>query len=383
MLQKNIYEHAKITEYFKKFTKDTTSITKNPGGPSQQDFDFEGQSELYRMYRPRYPVTLLQHLAFTLESNGFPSEKRDLAVDIACGSGQVTCSLARSWKDAYTSKVTKEQYGLNFKKVIGIDESTKQLEEATQMDNIEYRCENAYNMPFQENSVQLVTIAQGLHWFDHNKLMQQIHRILVKNGICAVLGYSTPVFLRYDKYFHPAFKTYYEETLGSIHPPSDKRCYWNIDRRLLDHQYQQLSFDPPFDKKKMDRGMFYEHVHMNEHQLFGYFLTWSGYRQYMKKHNIAIGDKEKDPLNSLRSAFKKELAARSDTTMLVTIPFFLITFPKFKFYTGIINKNKKQKINKNFSSSKNCNVRSQFVYSVGRQKKFNAYHNKKKVKLLN
>ena len=52
----------------------------------------------------------------------------------------------------------------------------------------------AEEMPFlSSNSVDLVTCAQAIHWFDREKFYTEVKRVLNKNGVLAVIGYGLQV----------------------------------------------------------------------------------------------------------------------------------------------------------------------------------------------
>ena len=45
-------------------------------------------------------------------------------------------------------------------------------------------------LPFEDNSVDLVTCCQAIHWFDIPKFYQEVNRVLrSKGGVLAVYGY--------------------------------------------------------------------------------------------------------------------------------------------------------------------------------------------------
>ena len=97
-----------------------TSARQAPTIDGKKDFfDYEGQATLYRKFRPRYPASLL----------GYVDKKcvtKELAADIACGSGQLTLPLAQDLETGKSDATDESNYGLGFEKVIGIDQSAKQ-----------------------------------------------------------------------------------------------------------------------------------------------------------------------------------------------------------------------------------------------------------------
>lgn len=52
-------------------------------------------------------------------------------------------------------------------------------------------------MPVENNSIDLVTIAQAIHWVNREKFYGECSRILKRNGVLALIGYAIP-FLSSD-----------------------------------------------------------------------------------------------------------------------------------------------------------------------------------------
>ena len=96
-----------------------------------------------------------------------------MAVDIGTGTGQIASVIASE-----------------FKKVYGFDTSAKMLESATKADNVEYAVGNAEELPtLQDNSVDLVTVGQAAHWFNHAAWFKEMYRILKPNGTLSFWSY--------------------------------------------------------------------------------------------------------------------------------------------------------------------------------------------------
>lgn len=125
-------------------------------------------STSYSAYRPTYGPTLFNQL-FAYHKGGY-----DSAIDIGCGTGQITAIIAPK-----------------FKKVHGFDTSAKMLEAATKADNIEYAVGNAERLPtLTDNSVDMVTVGQAAHWFDHEAWFKEMYRILKPNGTLSFWSYN-------------------------------------------------------------------------------------------------------------------------------------------------------------------------------------------------
>ncbi|XP_073318220.1 putative methyltransferase DDB_G0268948 [Pagrus major] len=107
----------------------------------------------------------------------------DLAVDVGCGSGQVTIPLA-----AY------------FTKVVGTDNSAAQLEMAlinSNPPNVSYRQCSAEELPFASGEVDLVMSMSAAHLFDRPKFLVEADRVLRPGGCLAVGCHTTDAELEY------------------------------------------------------------------------------------------------------------------------------------------------------------------------------------------
>jgi len=132
----------------------------------------------YNSFRPTYPTQLFEAI------NNYHTGDHDLVIDIGCGSGQASYPLTKY-----------------FKKVIGTDLSQTMINAANNeikpenKDKIKFIQSQAENLNFaKDSSVDLVTAAQCVHWFDHDKFFKEIDRILKPGGTIAIWGYADPIF---------------------------------------------------------------------------------------------------------------------------------------------------------------------------------------------
>src|ERR1051326_7411546 len=103
---------------------------------------FSKQATGYAKFRPRYPQKLFDYL-------GSIAPSRQLAWDCATGNGQAAVGLASV-----------------FDRVIATDASEKQIANAEQHDHVEYRVAPAEESGLESSSIDLIMVAQALHWFD-------------------------------------------------------------------------------------------------------------------------------------------------------------------------------------------------------------------------
>jgi SAM-dependent methyltransferase len=122
----------------------------------------------YAASRPDYPGRLFR----ILESLG---PGRRLAWDCATGNGQAAIPLARS-----------------FRSVFATDADEGQISYAKAHPRIRYSVAPADQAPVADASVDLVTVAQALHWFDLPSFYGEVGRVLKPGGLFAAWSYFLP-----------------------------------------------------------------------------------------------------------------------------------------------------------------------------------------------
>ena len=103
---------------------------------------FSKQAAQYTQFRPRYPRELFQYLATAGDGHA-------RAWDCGTGNGQAAVVLAEF-----------------FDEVVATDASSRQIAEAEPHPRVKYVVAPAEACPIEPNSVDVVTVAQALHWFD-------------------------------------------------------------------------------------------------------------------------------------------------------------------------------------------------------------------------
>lgn len=140
--------------------------------------DSNFKSDAYAQFRPAYDQQVFDKIT-SYHKGGL-----ELAVDIGSGTGQAAYPLTKY-----------------FKKVIGTDLSHTMIKTANKKiteefkGKIEFQQSPGEDLSFlADESVDLVTAAQCIHWFNHPKFFAEINRILKPNGTLAFWGYADPVF---------------------------------------------------------------------------------------------------------------------------------------------------------------------------------------------
>ena len=139
-------------------------------------------------------------------------------------------------------------------------------------------------------SVDLVTAAQALHWFDIDAFFREARRVLVPGGAIAVWCYS---LVEIDTDVDPLVRRLYGETLGP---------YWPVERRLVDTGYRTIQF--PFAEFALPLLAIEQGLSLD--QLGGYLRTWSATQRYML-------ERSDDPVTPVIEALRESWGAAQRT----------------------------------------------------------------------
>ena len=227
---------------------------------------FSAGAAEYARFRPTYPTALYDWLAAI-------AARRELAVDVGTGNGQVAVELAA-----------------RFNRVVGVDPSEAQLASATPHPRVEYRCAPAEATGVAAGSADLVTAGQAFHWFRHEAFFEEVRRI-ARPGGDAVLCVWTYSLARITPEIDAVVGDLYRGYLDR---------YWEPERRLVESFYSQVEVPfqeltvPAFDMRATWR---LEH-------LFGYLGTWSPLKRYIEAHGT-------NPIRRDRAAPRPRVGGRA------------------------------------------------------------------------
>ncbi len=172
-----------------------------------------------------------------------------MAWDCATGNGQAAIALSHY-----------------FEKVLATDASANQIKYAQPKSNIEYRVAGAENSGIESQTVDLVTVAQALHWFDGPEFYEEVKRVASRSCVFAAWGYSV---LRIGPVIDIAIDKIYEEVVGE---------FWTPERRQVELRYDTLSI--PFGP--IESHQFQIKDNWNLSTLCSYIMTWSSSQRYLK-----------------------------------------------------------------------------------------------------
>jgi SAM-dependent methyltransferase len=220
---------------------------------------FSKQAAGYAKFRPRYPQKLFDYL-------GSIAPSRQLAWDCGTGNGQAAVGLASV-----------------FDRVIATDASEKQIANAQPDEQVEYRVAAAENSGIESDTIDLIMVAQALHWFDLDHFYAEARRVLKPHGVLTASAYN---LLHIDPAIDEVVNRYYYEVVGP---------FWPQERKLVE-QFADL----PFPFPEISPPKFEMTAWCNLDHLLGYLQTWSSTQRF-------LAAKGSDPLqqimDDLRSAW--------------------------------------------------------------------------------
>ena len=114
-------------------------------------------------------------------------------------------------------------------------------------------------------SVDLVTVAQALHWFDVTAFYAEAESVARPGALLAVWNYPRPQFV--DAELDRRFFAFYSQVVGP---------YWPPERRHIEAGYKTL----PFPFEEIETPQFGFELNWNLEQLAGYASSWSATARY-------------------------------------------------------------------------------------------------------
>lgn len=219
---------------------------------------FSAQSVDYARFRPDYPGELFAFIA------GAAPNKASVW-DCGTGNGQAALALAEHFDSVYAT-----------------DPSSLQIEAARPRDGVTYSIAPAEESGLPDASVDCVTVAQALHWFDFDAFYAEVRRVCRPGGLLAAWGYSlNTVIPAVDEIFY----RFYEDIVGE---------YWPPERKYIENGYRDI----PFPFAPVEHPELKLEKEWNLYEFAGYLSTWSAVSRFRM-------ERESDPLDLI----EKDLTA--------------------------------------------------------------------------
>lgn len=216
---------------------------------------FSGHAADYREFRPAYPPELFAFLASLA-----PGHK--LAWDCGTGNGQAAVGLAE-----------------HFERIFATDASTKQIQVAERHPKIEYAIASAECCPLPDACVDLVLVAQALHWFDLDRFYSEVRRVCRPGGILVATCYYEPGVNEEVN----AVLSRYQELVHSCWPPG---------REWVDAGYRTI----PFPFEELPKPTFDLTLESDLAGFLGYLGTWSATKVFIQTNG-------RDPVERFANEF--------------------------------------------------------------------------------
>jgi SAM-dependent methyltransferase len=204
---------------------------------------FSNRAATYSRARPGYPEALFERVVAE-------SPRRSLAWDCATGNGQAARDLAR-----------------HFTRVIATDASAEQIARAVPVANVEYRVAMAEDSRIAAGTVDLVTVAQALHWLDHDRFYPEVRRVARPDGVIAAWSYGS---CHVTPELEPLLREFEDGTLGP---------YWPSKRHWVVEGYRTI----PFPFAEIPMPSFELRVIWTLGQLGEYLRSWSAVGLYQQE----------------------------------------------------------------------------------------------------
>ncbi|MCZ4343180.1 class I SAM-dependent methyltransferase [Sphingomonadaceae bacterium G21617-S1] len=199
---------------------------------------FSSHAAAYAAYRPTYPAELARWLSTIAPTT-------QMALDVGCGSGQLSLLLAE-----------------HFDRVVATDPSRQQIDSAILHPKIDYRVGPAETSGLPDASVDLLTAAQAAHWFDQPAFFAEAQRVLARNGVIALVTYAGMMPKGDIEKIVDHFRLV---TLDG---------YWPPERAIVENDYSDITL--PF--APIAAPPFFIEVDWPLSALMGYLDTWSAVR---------------------------------------------------------------------------------------------------------
>ena len=205
--------------------------------------NFSKQAELYLKFRPQYPDGLYTYLASL-------TNEHELVWDCGTGNGQAALGLAGQYAQ-----------------VVATDPSEEQIRNAFPCKNVRYEVSAAEQSTLPAHSVDLITVANALHWFAFDAFYAEADRVLKPGGILAAWCYVTPSG---SPEINSLISYLHDVILGD---------YWLPENRLVEKKYSTI----PFPYTILETPIYTIEKYLSCAELEGLFHTWSAVQRYKDK----------------------------------------------------------------------------------------------------
>jgi ubiquinone/menaquinone biosynthesis C-methylase UbiE len=171
------------------------------------------------------------------------------------------------------------------------------MQQASPLPNVQYHVCPAEITSFAEDTFDLITVGQALHWFDFERFNAEVNRVGKTDSIIAVWTYE---LVWVSPEIDVVINDFYQNTVGE---------YWDKERRHVENQYADI----PFPYRNVEKKVFLQTYEWTLAQLCNYLHTWSSVRKFERVNQI-------NPVIDLQQKLADFWG--QEKTKLVTFPVF-------------------------------------------------------------
>ncbi|XP_075686085.1 putative methyltransferase DDB_G0268948 [Rhinoderma darwinii] len=268
-----------------------------------QMFEGKEHASCYEKYRFSPPQEI-EDMIFSYVDERL-NKPYKLAVDVGCGTGQGIKLLAP-----------------HFEKVLGTDISEAQIEvakEAIKIPNATFRVSPAEGLPVDDASVDLLTASAAVHWFDIERFLKEVDRILKPRGCLAFFSYFPLLEINYKDRSEQMSKVYseIEEIL---------KKYQHEKVRHVRTGYKEIFEAIPYTDK-IRRDDLFSKTTMPLANLIGLIQSFSMFQRYC----VVEPENAKDFLETIEQRFLEIMeVSSSETEVEVRFRYVLVLASKPK-----------------------------------------------------
>jgi ubiquinone/menaquinone biosynthesis C-methylase UbiE len=198
--------------------------------PTKVRNDFSKVVDAYSKYRRDYV-----NKAYDLIYSFCPNRESNV-LDVGCGTGFVTNHLADYYKH-----------------VTGTDKSKEMLDVARSIGpaNVSFVVASTEQLPFENESFDLVTAAAAYHWFDYDKAGKEIYRVLKPNGkLCVFWKYALGNFDGYlPEFVVKNLRKFVSDIPKTNKEPISKDIFLRVGFSKIDDE--EFDFDDSYSKDEI------------------------------------------------------------------------------------------------------------------------------------
>lgn len=173
--------------------------------------------------------------------------------DCATGNGQAAVALTKYFND-----------------VIATDASSAQIEAAIPHPGVSYYTAPAEQSGLESGSIDLVTVGQAFHWFDHEAFFREAARVLTPEGVLAIWAYE---ICRVSDSCDEVIDRIYEGIVGD---------FWTPERDMVASGYAGFEFPG----EVLAAQDFQMTQRWGVEEMLGYTGTWSACKRYEAQHGV-------------------------------------------------------------------------------------------------